>query len=148
MRNALDSIEQFFARFLPEPLKKPYFVAARYFTFVLGGFIGWLILIVIEQVLLRTGAWRGIGYALGIVFAIIFTFFYHRYVTFGVKSEWKQRFIKFAPIQIIISAANWVLFIAATEYLHFPDVAASFIITFFLSLVNFAISRLFVFQRH
>ena len=132
MREKLDALENFFARFVPGILKKPYFLAARYFTFVFGGLIGWLILIVSEQLLLRLGIWRGFGYAVGGVLAILFTFVYHRYVTFGLKSGWKERFIKFAPLQVTISIANWALFVATTEYLHFPDVATSFVITFVL----------------
>ena len=148
MRAALDALENFFARFIPGPLKRPYFLAVRYATFVFGGLIGWLIVIVTEQAMLRLGLWRGIGYGFGIALAVLFTFFYHRYVTFGVKSDWKQRLTRFAPIQVAIAAANWVLFIIATDYLHFSDVATSFVITFFLSLINFALSRLLVFHRH
>lgn len=147
MKQFIDRIIMFFSRFVPDPLKKHYFVAARYFIFVFGGFIGWLIVIGIEQFLLRFGIWRGFGYALGIGLAIVFTFFYHRHVTFGLKSEAKERFIKFAPLQIIISILNWLLFIAATEYLHFPDVASSFVITFVLSIVNFAANKLFIFLK-
>ena len=147
MRKLLDSLELFFARFIPAPLRKYYSVAVRYFTFVFGGLIGWLILVGTEQFLLKAGIWRGIGYALGIGLAIMFTFFYHRYITFGLKSEAKERFVKFAPLQVIISVVNWILFVAATEYFHLPDVPSSFVITFFLSLVNFAANRIFIFRK-
>ncbi len=119
----------------------------KYFTFVFGGLIGWLILIGSEQFLLRFGVWRGIGYGVGLVLAVLFTFAYHRHVTFGMKSESRERFAKFAPLQVIIAAANWLLFVAATHYLHFPDVPASFVVTFFLSLINFAANRLFIFSH-
>ncbi len=118
----------------------------KYFTFIFGGLIGWLILIGSEQFLLRFGVWRGIGYGVGLVLAVLFTFAYHRHVTFGMKSESRERFAKFAPLQVIIAAANWLLFVAATHYLHFSDVPASFVVTFFLSLVNFAANRLFIFH--
>ncbi len=144
-----DSLEAFFERFVPSPLKKLYHVAFRYSVFVFGGLVGWVILIGSEQLLLRLGIWRGIGYAVGLVLAIIFTFVYHRHVTFGVKSDTGERFLRFAPIQVVIAAANWLLFLAATEYLKIPvsDIVASFIITFILSLVNFAASKLFVFHK-
>lgn len=137
----------FFERLAPGPLKRYYHLGFRYGIFVFGGLIGWLAVIITEQLLLKAGVWRGIGYALGIVLAIIFTFNYHRYVTFGLKTESKERFTKFAPLQITLSVANWVLFIAATEYLGFPDIIASFAITFVLSLVNFAGNRLFIFRK-
>ena len=147
MRKLLDSVEMFFARLVPGPLKRYYRLGFRYGIFVFGGLVGWLAVIITEQLLLKVGVWRGIGYALGIVLAIIFTFTYHRYVTFGLKTESKERFIKFAPLQVTLSAANWMLFIAATEYLGFPDVPASFAITFVLSLANFAGNKLFIFHK-
>ncbi|MBI2140938.1 GtrA family protein [Candidatus Woesearchaeota archaeon] len=147
MRKALDSVEMFFSYFVPSPLKRYYFLAASYFIFVFGGLIGWLILIGSEQFLLGFGIWKGIGYGIGLVLAILFTFAYHRHVTFGVKSETKERFAKFAPLQVFIAAANWLLFVAATHYFGFPDVQASFVITFVLSLVNFAANKLFIFIK-
>lgn len=143
----LNSLESFFERFAPSPLKRPYHVAFRYSVFVFGGLIGWFILIGSEQFLLRFGIWKGIGYGVGLMLAIFFTFTYHRYVTFGMKSETQERFAKFAPLQVFIAAANWLLFVAATHNFHFPDVPASFVITFFLSMVNFAANRIFVFRR-
>lgn len=145
----LDLLEAFFERFVPAPMRRLYHVAFRYSVFVFGGLIGWVILIGSEQLLLRFGIWRGIGYAVGLVLAIIFTFVYHRYITFGVKSDTGERFLRFAPIQVVIAAANWLLFLAATEYLKIPvsEIVASFFITFILSLVNFAASKLLVFHR-
>ncbi len=145
----LDLIEAFFEKLVPSPLKKLYHVAFRYSVFVFGGMVGWIILIGSEQLLLGLGIWRGAGYAVGLVLAIIFTFMYHRYVTFGVKSDLKERFLRFVPVQVVLAAANWLLFLAATEYLKVPvsDVVASFIITFILSLVNFASNKLLVFHK-
>ncbi len=147
MRAFLKSIELFFARFVPGPLRAPYFLAARYGTFVFGGLIGWLLVIVTEQALLRLGVWKGFGYGLGIVFAIAFTFTYHRFITFGLTAGWKERLASFAPLQIALSVANWALFVSATHFFGFPDVAASFVITFFLSLLNFSINRFFIFRK-
>lgn len=147
MRKFLVGIEMFFARFVPGPLKGLYFLGMKYATFVFGGLIGWLLVIGTEQFLLGFGVWRGFGYALGIVFAICFTFTYHRHITFGLKSGWKERLVSFAPLQVTISVVNWALFVAATHFFGLPDVPASFVITFFLSLVNFAVNRLFIFHR-
>ena len=153
MLKILESLEILFSRFVPLPLKKLYSMAFRYSVFISGGLIGWLVLIGTEMFLLHFGIWRGIGYALGLVLAITFTFVYHRYVTFGVKSEMKERFLRFLPLQAFIAAANWALFLGVTEYLKIPasevvaSSIASFVITFVLSLVNFAANRLLVFHR-
>ena len=149
MLKILGFMEVFFARFVPSPLRKLYSLAFKYLVFISGGLIGWVILIGSEQLLLRWGIWRGIGYALGLALAIVFTFVYHRYITFGVKSDIRERFVRFAPLQVLIAAANWVLFLAMTDYLklRISDVAASFIVTFVLSLVNFAANKLLVFRR-
>ncbi|HIG98528.1 TPA: hypothetical protein HA231_03850, partial [Candidatus Woesearchaeota archaeon] len=119
----------------------------RYSTFIIGGLVGWLILIGSEQFLLEHGVWRGAGYGAGLFLAIVFTFLYHRFVTFGRGSDWRQRFMRFAPFQVVIAAVNWLFFLAATEYLGLPDVPASFMVTFVLSLLNFAANRLFIFRK-
>lgn len=161
MRKLLDAIEIFFSRLVPGPLKKHYFLAFRYFTFVVGGFLGWVIMIGTEQFLLRFGVQKIIGYGLGVVLAILFTFCYHRYVTFGVTSNWKERLMVFAPIVIILSLVNLALFaffkppanltpIALFGFkfvIDLKDIVLSFVITIVLSLVNFAANKLFVFKK-
>ena len=148
----LNVLERFFERFVPSPLRRIYHIGFRYSVFVFGGLIGWLILVASDQLLLRFGAWRGFSYGLGLVLAILFTFTYHRYITFAIKSELTERFLKFAPLQVVIAATNWALFLATKGYLEIPDVSsasivASFLITFALSLVNFAASRIFIFRK-
>lgn len=148
----LGSLESFFGRFVPASLKRVYFLGFRYSVFVFGGLLGWLILVASDQFLLRFGFWRGFSYATGLVLAILFTFTYHRYITFAMKSEIGERFLKFAPLQVVIAAANWALFLATKGYLEIPDVSSasvvtSFVITFVLSLVNFAANRLFIFRK-
>jgi putative flippase GtrA len=147
MLKAVESFGLFFSRFVPESLKKYYFALFKYGVFVSGGLVGWIILIGSEQILLSYGFWNGIGFAIGIFLAIIFTFIYHQYVTFGIRTNWVQRFIKFIPIQIVIAAANWILSVLATNIMHFPDVPASFVITFVLSIFNFIFTKLLVFKH-
>lgn len=148
----LNVLESFFERFVPSPLRRVYHIGFRYSVFVFGGLIGWLILVASDQLLLRFGAWRGFSYATGLALAILFTFSYHRYITFAMKSEVGERFLKFAPLQVVIAAANWVLFLVTKGYLKIPDVSsasvvASFVITFVLSLVNFAANKIFIFRK-
>ena len=119
----------------------------QYFTFIFGWLIGWLILVGTYKLLLGFHLWNGLSYAAGLLLTILFTFAYHRYVTFVLKTDRVERFMKFAPLQLGIAAANWLLFLAGTELLHLHDVATSFVVTFFLSLANFAANRLLVFHR-
>jgi putative flippase GtrA len=147
MLKAVESIGQFFSVVVPGPLKKYYFALFKYGVFVFGGFFGWIILIVSEQLVVANGLWNGIGFALGLALAIVFTFIYHQYVTFDIRTDWLQRFIKFIPLQIVVAIANWVLSVVATNIFHYPDVPASFVITFFLSIFNFLLTRVLVFKR-
>lgn len=157
MLKVLDLLEAFFERFVPSPLKRPYHIAFRYSVFVFGGLIGWVILDRTNILLLhlRLGEnvhflnllWHGVAYSIGLILAIIFTFWYHRQVTFDVKTAWKERFSKFVPIQIFIAVLNLVLYLIATQFFSFPKTPASFVVTFFLSFVNFAFNKLLVFRK-
>jgi putative flippase GtrA len=147
MQKAVESFGLFFSRFVPESLKKYYFALFKYGVFVSGGLVGWLILIGSEQILLAQGFWNGIGFAVGLAFGIVFTFIYHQYVTFDIHTNLAKRFIRFIPIQLVIAAANWVLSVIATNVMHFPDVPASFVITFVLSIFNFIFTKLLVFRH-
>ncbi len=147
MNKVLESIEGFFSTLVPGPLKKYYFIGFHYGVFVFGGLIGYLLYFGSQRVLFNLGIWRGFGLGVGIVLAILFTFTYHRYVTFDQKGGWKEKFAKFAPLQAVIAAINWALSLLAIEALHFPDFQATFVITFVLSLFNFAASKMLVFSR-
>lgn len=152
VRDRLKAVEMSFSRFVPGPLKSVYFLGIRYATFIAGGLIGWIILISSDQLLLRLGVWGGASYAAGLALAILFTFTYHRYITFDLRTELHERFIKFAPLQVSIAAANWVLFQGIKWHFGIPDISSasvviSFVITFVLSLVNFGANRLFIFHK-
>lgn len=142
----LDSLESFFARFVPAPLKSVYSLGFRYSVFVFGGLIGYVIYYGAQESLYLLGVPRAIDLAIGLTLAVLFTFTYHRYVTFGQKEGWKEKFMKFAPIQVVIAAVNGVLSFIAIEQMHFPSLQATFIITFVLSLANFAANKLFIFS--
>lgn len=146
-RDKLKSVELFFSRFVPEPLKGCYFLVARYATFVFGGLIGWIVLFGIYRMLSAFNLWTGISYAAGLGFAIVFTFTYHRYITFDVRTEKVERFTKFAPFQVALAGVNWLLFVVSVEHFRLADGITSFVITFFLSLVNFGVNRVFIFHK-
>ncbi len=128
----------------------------RYLVFVFGGGIGWLIIVGMQALFIAR--WGEIlSYWVGLLFADVFTFVYHRCITFKIKSDWKVRFVKFSVIVVLISVVNGALFSMASKYLDLAsfDVAfvpgrviASFLITLVLSIINFAINRIFIFRHH
>lgn len=123
----------------------------RYIIFVFGGGIGWLILIGAHTFFRDNFGFQPVvSYAIGILFAIAFTFVYHIFITFKMKTRLKERFIQFSIVVVVISIANWVLFALGREVmdLQIPDFIMSFVITVFLSVVNFAINRIFIFRHH
>ncbi|MAG15623.1 hypothetical protein CMO88_01025 [Candidatus Woesearchaeota archaeon] len=136
----------------------------RYFIFITGGFVGWLIIIGMQAVFLASLG-EIFSYWVGLLFADIFTFVYHRLITFKIKSNWKIRFVKFVIIVTAITLANGAFFsltaasfdlaklnlsiIFLEQTLMIPGrIIASFFITFVLSVINFGINRIFIFRHH
>ncbi len=148
MKRIFNSLEVFFSRFVPRPFKRLYAVGFRYGVFISGGFIGYIIFFSTQRILFNAGVWRGTGLAAGETLAVLFTFMYHRYVTFDQTSGAREKFMKFVPLQVIIAVVTWALSLVAIERLHYPDLQATFVIVFFLSLVNFTANRLFIFRKH
>ncbi len=148
MKKLFDSLEIFFARFVPSPLKRFYFLGFRYGVFISGGLIGYIIFYGTQKILYNAGMWRGTGLAVGEILAVLFTFMYHRYVTFDQKSNARERFLKFFPVQICLAVVTWALSLVAIEHFKYPDLPATFVIVFFLSMVNFTANRLFIFRSH
>jgi len=123
----------------------------RYFIFISGGFIGWFILISLHTYIGNTyGINPAYSYGVGIIIADIFTFIYHRFITFRIKTNWKTRFIQFTVLVVALSGVNWALFSLGRVVLDLPipDFIMSFVITGFISVVNFGINRIFIFRRH
>ena len=122
----------------------------RYAIFISGGFVGWLILIGTHRFVQGEFVLSPVlSYGLGMLFADIFTFSYHRLVTFKIGTRWKLRLLKFTIILMGISFVNWAAFSISRSVFNIPvpDEALSFVITGILSVANFLINRLFVFRR-
>ncbi|MBI3036857.1 GtrA family protein [Candidatus Woesearchaeota archaeon] len=147
MKKLFDAVEKFFEPFVPGQLKRPYSIGFRYSVFVFGGLIGYLLYYGAQEYLFKLGIARAIDLAVGSTLAVLFTFTYHRYITFDQKTGWKGKLMKFAPIQVSIAATNVVLSFIAIEHMHFPSLQATFVITFGLSLFNFAMNKLFIFRK-
>ncbi|MBI2143975.1 GtrA family protein [Candidatus Woesearchaeota archaeon] len=157
MRKFLDTAEDFFSRFVPEKLRGQYSMLFRYGVFVFGGFIGLGFYYAGYRLAANRGIPLGFSLAAGLTPAIIFTFLYHSFITFDERSNWKAKFIKFIPIQVIISALNWLISWQTLSHFKFPDLVvgryrfpdfpAIFVITLVLSLLNFAVTKVLVFKR-
>ena len=147
----------------------------RYFIFISGGFIAWSLIAVLYLYLNRVLSINiFVSYAAGLVLADIFTFVYHRYITFRIKTNWKSRFIKFTILVLILTFVNWAIFSLivgvfalqvpefefSTSITHYgrpladfqftlaSDIIISFIITLFISVINFSVNRIFIFRQH
>ncbi len=127
-------------------------LVTRFLIFVTGGGLGWLLNIAVTVLLSRFfGVWQMLAYAVGLVFNIAFNFSFHKYITFGVKTK-LHRSVIFVIITLVIVAANWLLVYLFTEVLYqdlptFVFAAVSFVVTLFLSIINFAANKLFVFRH-
>ena len=130
----------------------------RYFVFVFGGGIGYIILISTTYLFTTYFAlWRIYSYALGLALAMAFTFIYHRQITFNNKTLWKKRFAKFAITVTCLELANLSFFYFLTEVLPQRYAAAnifsvyypvtSLFITILLSVINFTANRIWVFRN-
>jgi putative flippase GtrA len=125
--------------------------ARRYFIFVLGGLIGWLILIGTHIFFRDTYHLHpALSYGIGMFFATIFTFVYHVLVTFRIKTRLQSRFVQFSVLVVLIAILNWGMFSFSRVVLNLPisDTIISFFITGFLSVVNFGINRIIIFRNH
>jgi len=122
----------------------------RYFIFIAGGFVGWLVLIGLHTYFKNTyGINPMLSYGIGIIIADIFTFIYHRAVTFKIKTNWQMRFVQFTIVTLLLSFLNWSLFSLGRVVLDLPvpDPLMSFVITGFISVVNFSINRIIIFRH-
>jgi putative flippase GtrA len=128
-----------------------FYTARRYFIFIAGGAVGWLIVIGLHTLFRDSYNVLPIfSYAIGLFFADLFTFVYHHFVTFrGTEGRWHRRFLQFSLLVVAISIANWFFFFIARGILDLPlpDVIISFVITGFLSAVNFLVNRMLIFRK-
>ncbi|MBI2664068.1 GtrA family protein [Candidatus Woesearchaeota archaeon] len=146
----------------------------RYFVFISGGFIAWGLIALLYLFLNRfLGVGVAVSYAAGLVLADIFTFVYHRRITFNIRTNWKPRFIKFSVLVVALTFLNWAVFVFLVEVLGVvvpelsssnailyksaqlfsinlkiaSDIIISFFVTGFISVINFSISRIFIFRQ-
>lgn len=131
-----------------------------YFIFIIGGGIGalvnWLISFLLTSII---GIHYIISYAIAQTANITVNFLWHRFITFRVKDKSTTRFMRFFIMSIataLISIAlvyitkEFVLDYLYTIVLYGKDLnylAAIIIITFIISVVNYLVSKLWVFKE-
>ena len=142
--NTIEELQTYDRLLKPYPL---YRTARKYAVFVTGGGIDLLLSLLITTPLTEfLGIPYWISYFFGLVAAILFTFIYHRHVTFGMKSAWKSRFLKFGIVVTLIVIANYFLVLTATEILQFHYLISIFLVTLILSVINFGVNKIWVFK--
>ena len=110
----------------------------KYLTFIIGGGIGLaLSLIVTYAFTTILQLWHMFSYVFGLAAAIIFTFAFHRQVTFNNKSKARDRLIKFVAVTLVLAGLNWLLVLFFTEGLLVFYVYAIFGVTFGISIINY-----------
>jgi putative flippase GtrA len=131
-----------------------------YFIFIIGGGIGalvnWLISFLLTSII---GIHYVISYSIAQTANIAVNFLWHRFITFRVKDKSTARFIRFFIMSIITALISIVLVYLTKEFvldyfytiiLYGKDLnylAAIIIITFVISVMNYLISKLWVFKE-
>jgi putative flippase GtrA len=82
----------------------------------------------------------------GLTVNIIFNFFYHSHITFGVFDDTKRRFVKFVLFTLIIVALNIVIIFTLTEFFHIWYLFSAIIATFLIVIFNFVGNQFYIFR--
>lgn len=119
----------------------------QYIIFIIGGAIGLLISMIVTYILTEFfNIFYMLSYAVSMIFTFFIMFMYHSYITFkGFKYNHK-RFIKFVVISIILVFANWGLVYIVTELFKIHYLISIFLVTLFLSIINYTLNKLFIFN--
>ncbi len=132
----------------------------RYFIFIFGGGVGalvnWGISFLLTSIM---GVHYVISYSMAQIANIVVNFVWHRFITFGVKSESASRFIKFFTMSILTALLSIALVYLVKEFVldylytitlfrwDLNYLVAIIFITFVISIVNYIISTWWVFKE-
>lgn len=144
----------------PHPIIAYLLKFKRYFIFIFGGGVGalvnWLISFLLTSIM---GIHYVISYSIAQIANIVVNFIWHRFITFGVKSESASRFIKFFIMSIITALLSIVLVYLVKEFVldnlytiklfgwNLNYLVAIIFITFVISIANYLISTWWVFKE-
>jgi len=124
----------------------------RYFIFLLGGGLGLLVNLILtfiftEYFLLDSM----ISYSIGLIANIFVNFTYHINITFKIKQVNARKIVKFIAVFSAITLMNWILVYLFTKKIvffewHYYYLATIFVVTLFISIINFIINKAWVFK--
>ena len=128
-----------------------------YSVFILGGGARLLYIMLLTFVLINLFKLPyTVSYAAAMISAAIFSFIYNRHITFNRLTKWQRRLLRFVAVLVFIGVSNWILVFFATESVSsyfdtevLPEYywASIFVVTLFLSVVNFTLNKKWVFRK-
>jgi putative flippase GtrA len=120
----------------------------KYITFVLGGFmgaaIGWGLTYYLTEVL---KTWYLLSYSLSMAVPFTFKIIYHKMVTFKENKMNTATVLKYLAVYVFIVLLNILLVYIATSIFHIYYMISIFCATAILSIVNFALNKIYVFSE-
>jgi putative flippase GtrA len=133
----------------------------QFIVFLAGGGLGaltnWVISFFLTSI---EGLHYIVSFSLAQLINITVNFLWHTYITFNVKDKAGNRFVRFLLMSIMTASLSIGLVYLTKEYLldrvykiylfkyDLNYLAAIIMITFFVSVINFTISRLWVFRKN
>ena len=121
----------------------------QFAIFLFGGGTGALINLAVTYFLTEASGLRYIiAYFIGIILNILFNFFYHRAVTFGVRDNIHQRMARFFPVSIFIGGSILLLIYFFTEKLAIWYIYSGIMAIVIMSVINFFINKFWVFFQY
>ena len=116
----------------------------KYVIFIIGGGISLLINLGVTYAFTEyAGLWHMLSYTFALATEIIFLFVYHTYITFKARGH----FVKFAGVILFISALNWILVYFTSVILGIYYLIAIAGVALAVSVLNYMINRIWVFNR-
>ena len=116
----------------------------KYVVFIIGGGISLLINVGVTYAFTEyAGLWHMMSYTFALIVEVIFLFVYHTYITFKAKGH----FLKFAVVILFISVLNWALVYFTSVVLGVYYLIAIVVVALVVSVLNYAINRICVFNR-
>ena len=120
----------------------------RFFIFAIGGGIGALINLAVTYFFTEIAGLRYIfSYVIGISVNIVFNFFYHRSITFGIKSELKNRLAKSIFTSVSIGLGIMALVYFFTEVLSVWYIFSGILAIGIMTLANYFVNKRWVFYE-
>lgn len=120
----------------------------KYITFVLGGFIGavigWGLTYYLTEVL---NTWYLLSYSLSMAVPFTFKIIYHKMVTFKENKMNTATVLKYLLVYVLIMLINVFIVYIATSLWHIYYMISIFCVTAILSVLNYALNKLFVFSE-